>query len=157
MHIQYSYCSNNNTYLIFLMYVKGRGKSTPLFTHSVQLGHFVSMNLHSGRTYCLPDNYEIIDSSLQDIQKCLSPSFQLQDINVLNSNISLARDIHGVSYLPGFVGLNNLNATDYISVLLHALAHVTPFRDFWLQNSNYELCKSNIVQQFGLVRQRTTI
>lgn len=109
------------------------------------------MNLHSGRTYCLPDNYEIIDSSLQDIQKCVSPTFELQAISLLNTNTSLARDIHGISYLPGFVGLNNLNATDYISVLLHALAHVTPFRDFWLQNTNYELCKSNVVHQFGLV------
>jgi U4/U6.U5 tri-snRNP-associated protein 2 len=57
-----------------------------------------------------------------------------------------------VSYLPGFVGLNNLNCTDYINSLLHALAHVTPFRDFWLQGENYEMVKSNLVQQLGLVR-----
>jgi U4/U6.U5 tri-snRNP-associated protein 2 len=38
----------------------------------------------------------------------------------------------GMSYLPGFVGLNNLGRTDYVSVVLHALSHVRPLRDFFL-------------------------
>ena len=31
----------------------------PLTTHSVQCGHFVFMNLHDGRAFCLPDGYEV--------------------------------------------------------------------------------------------------
>jgi U4/U6.U5 tri-snRNP-associated protein 2 len=38
-----------------------------------------------------------------------------------------------MSYLPGFVGLNNLGRTDYVSAVLHALSHVRPLRDFFLE------------------------
>ena len=31
------------------------------------------------------------------------------------------------------MGLNNLRHTDYVNVVLHALSHVTPVRDFFLQ------------------------
>jgi len=114
------------------------------------------MNLRDGRTYCLPDGYEVRDNSLRDVQFCLSPSFTFSAVARLNFNTSLARDVYGVSYLPGFIGLNNLSCTDDLSVLLHALAHVTPFRDFWLlhrmedSTSGYTSC-SNLARQFGLV------
>jgi U4/U6.U5 tri-snRNP-associated protein 2 len=145
--------TNMNVYVCLVCgkYFQGRGKSTPAYTHSVQAGHFVFMNLNSGRAFCLPDGYEVFDSSLQDVQKCLSPKYTLQDLARLSSNTSLSRDVHGVSYLPGFVGLNNLNCTDYVNVLLHALAHVKPFRDYWLQAGNYEMSKSSLVHHFGLV------
>ncbi len=65
---------------------------------SVQFGHFVVMNLHTGRAYCLPDGYEIIDSSLDDVKKCLHPSFTPEDIKTLTyKNTALARDVHGLS------------------------------------------------------------
>jgi U4/U6.U5 tri-snRNP-associated protein 2 len=57
----------------------------------------------------------------------------------------------GVSYLPGFVGLNNLSATDYVNVTLHALSHVTPLRNFFLDPANYSNSKSTLVQKFGEV------
>ena len=57
----------------------------------------------------------------------------------------------GVSYLPGFVGLNNLSCTDYASVALHALSHVTPLRDFFLDPENYKDSKSSLVNAFGEV------
>ena len=41
-------------------------------------------------------------------------------------------------YLPGFLGLNNLKNTDYVNVILQALAHVVPVRDFFLQPAKYE-------------------
>lgn len=145
--------TNMNVYVCLVCgkYFQGRGKLTPAYTHSVQAGHFVFMNLQSGRAYCLPDNYEVVDSSLEDVQRCLSPAYTLNSVAELNANSSLARDVHGVSYLPGFVGLNNLNCTDYLNSLMHALSHVAPFRDYWLQAGHYSLVKSNVVQQFGLV------
>jgi U4/U6.U5 tri-snRNP-associated protein 2 len=36
----------------------------------------------------------------------------------------------------GYVGLNNLNQIDYINVLVQALVHVQPLRDFFLLNSS---------------------
>lgn len=45
-------------------YFQGRGSNTHAYTHSVAEYHHVFLNLLSLRFYCLPDNYEIIDSSL---------------------------------------------------------------------------------------------
>lgn len=45
-------------------YFQGRGSNTHAYTHSVAEYHHVFLNLSSLRFYCLPDNYEIIDSSL---------------------------------------------------------------------------------------------
>jgi len=45
----------------------GRGMKSHAYTHSVQDSHHVFLNLDSKRFYCLPDNYQIIDQSLEDI------------------------------------------------------------------------------------------
>jgi len=45
----------------------GRGFKSHAYTHSVQEGHHVFLNLETMKFYCLPDNYEIIDQSLEDI------------------------------------------------------------------------------------------
>ena len=148
--------SNMNVYacLVCGKFFQGRGKSTPAFTHSVQISHFVFINLHDSRIYCLPDSYEVVDSSLEDIKRCLSPKFTDDERANLDLNTSLARDVYGVAYLPGFVGLNNLKCTDYINVMLHALAHVTPIRNFFLTPENYKDCKSSLVQTFGVVMRK---
>lgn len=39
--------------------------------------------------------------------------------------------------ISGIVGLNNIKANDYMNVILHTLAHVGPFRDFFLREENY--------------------
>jgi U4/U6.U5 tri-snRNP-associated protein 2 len=145
--------TNMNVYacLVCGKFYQGRGRETPAYTHSLQNGHFVFMNLTTCKAYCLPDNYEIIDSSLDDVKKNLDPRFTQEEINLLNSNSSLARDVHGVSYLPGFVGLNNLKSTDYANVVLHMLSHITPIRNFFLEPRNYENSKSIVVHKFGEV------
>ena len=62
----------------------------------MQLGHFVVINLHNCRVYCLPDGYEIDDSSLDDVKRCLRPVFEREDILALSRNSALARDVHGM-------------------------------------------------------------
>ena len=143
--------TNLNVYacLVCGRFFQGRGKNTHCYTHSVQMGHHVFMNLSTCRIYCLPDNYEVGDSSLDDIVRALRPSFTPEQIDRLNFNTTLARDIFGVSYLPGFIGMNNLKQTDYINAVVHALAHVTPLRDFFLAPGNYERSKSQLVHRFG--------
>lgn len=131
--------TNMNVYscLVCGKFFRGKGAGTPAHTHSVQAGHFVFMSLHDGRAVCLPDSYEIDDTSLDDVKRNLSPVFSPADIAALSKNTSLARDAHGGSYLPGFVGLNTLNHADFITVVLHALSHVAPLRDFFLEPKNY--------------------
>ena len=51
-------------------YFTGRGFKSHAYTHSVQDGHHVFLNLETHKFYCLPDNYEIIDQSLEDIVVC---------------------------------------------------------------------------------------
>lgn len=135
---------------------------TPAYTHAVMESHFVFVHLTHGTFWCLPDNYEIqttttnnvngstantntntthgssssssstSTSSLKDIQLALHPTFTIDEVNRLDTNVELSRDLSGRRYLPGFVGLNNLNGTDYLNAVVQALGHVRPLRDFFL-------------------------
>lgn len=140
--------SNQNVYacLVCGKYFQGRGKATHAYTHSVQARHHVFVNLHTYRIYCLPDNYEVVDKSLECITKALRPTFSSEQVKKLDSNRTLAQDAFGVSYLPGFVGLNNLKNTDYVSVVVQALAHVEPIRDYFL---TLDTSKNPLVERFG--------
>lgn len=153
--------TNRNVYVCLVCgrYFEGRGKHTPAFTHSLEENHCVFMNVESGRAYCLPDLYEIFDASLADVRRSLQPVFSLQDITLLDANTALARDVHNVTYLPGYVGLNNLGSTDGINVILHLLSHITPLRDFFLQPHLYETAaaESKLLREFGLVRHSSDI
>ncbi|CAH0477414.1 unnamed protein product [Peronospora belbahrii] len=142
--------SDQNVYacLVCGKYFKGRGRNTHAFTHSVQSSHHVFINLQTDRIYCLPDNYEVIDHTLKPVQNALRPTFEAAQIARLDENRILAQDAFGVSYLPGFIGLNNLKHTDYINVVVQALAHVPPLRDYFLANKIGKI-KSKLVIRFG--------
>lgn len=106
-------------------FFRGKGRQTPAYTHSVDAGHFVFLHLSNGSYWCLPDNYEIRhEPSLRDISLALHPCFTAQQVAELDGQKELARDLFGRRYLPGFVGLNNLNKTDYLNCVVQALAHV---------------------------------
>ena len=145
--------SNVNVYacLVCGKFYAGKSNTTPAYTHSLQQGHYVFMNLTDSRIFCLPDSYEIVDQSLDDLKRSFLPSHSIKEIEDLNQNTLLARDVHGGSYLPGFIGLNNLKHTDFINVTLHALSHITPLRNFFLDPSNYNLCSNDICQSFGVI------
>lgn len=134
-------------------FFQGRGRHTHAYTHSVQAGHHVFINLEDGRVYCLPDSYEVTDASLDDIKFALHPRFPRDALAAMDRSNKLATDMSGASFLPGFVGVNNLTRTDYLAVVLHALAHVHPLRNYFLDPANYAGCGSGLVQRFGqLVR-----
>lgn len=85
-------------------YFQGRGTNTYAYTHSIAESHHVFLNLHTLKFYCLPDNYEIVDSSLDDIKYLLNPTFTAEQIRQLDSNDKLSRAIDGSSYYrPGAV------------------------------------------------------
>jgi len=137
-------------------YFQGRGISTHANTHSVEVGHHVYLNLQTLKFYCLPDNYEIIDSSLDDIKYVLKPTFAPDNITKLDCNDKLSRSIDGTTYLPGIVGLNNIKANDYCNVVLQALSHVGPLRNYFLREESYAGIKRPpgdimflLVQRFG--------
>ena len=67
--------SNLNVYacLVCGKYFQGRGLKSHAYTHSLEAGHHVFINLQTERAYCLPDGYEINDPSLEDIRHVLNP------------------------------------------------------------------------------------
>ena len=115
----------------------GRGIGTHAYVHSVAVGHHVFLNLNTLRFYCLPDNYEIIDSSLDDITYVLKPTFEPQEIKGLDTNDKYSIAYDGTAYLPGIVGLNNIKHNDYCNVILQSLSHVPPLRNYFLREENY--------------------
>ena len=142
--------STQNVYscLVCGKFFQGRGPKTHAYTHATLCGHHMFAHLDTCKIYCLPDNYEVVDSSLDDVIRCLRPSFTPERIAQLDQVATLARDVHGVAYLPGFCGLNNLKKTDYINVVVHQLAHVRPLRDFFLDPRNYK-DPTPLVREFG--------
>lgn len=137
-------------------YFQGRGIKSHAYTHSVQVSHHVYINLTTLKFYCLPDNYEVIDSSLDDIKYVLNPTFTRENIKTLNTNTRMSRAYDSTLYFPGIVGLNNIKANDYANVVLQALVNVSPLRDYFLQEENYANIKVvpgdimiNLVKRFG--------
>ncbi|XP_019863948.1 PREDICTED: U4/U6.U5 tri-snRNP-associated protein 2-like [Amphimedon queenslandica] len=131
--------SNNNVYacLVCGKYFQGRGQHSHAYIHSVQHYHYVFLNLKTLQFYCLPDNYEIIDPSLEDIKHICRPTFTSQEIESLDKSAKWMKALDETKYLPGILGLNNIKANDYMNVILHTLAHITPFRDYFLNEDNY--------------------
>lgn len=62
----------------------------------------------------------------------LDPEYTTDDIKQLDSNSRVYRVPSGDEYLPGVMGMNVIGKTDYINVVVEALSHVTPIRDFFL-------------------------
>uniref|UniRef100_A0A1I8I6X1 USP domain-containing protein n=1 Tax=Macrostomum lignano TaxID=282301 RepID=A0A1I8I6X1_9PLAT len=115
----------------------GRGKGTHAHTHSMAMGHYVFLNLETHKFYCLPDDYEFVHPSLQDIIYLANPTYSRAYIARMDSDTRMVRAHDGSPYYPGIVGLNNLKASDYCSVIIHILSRATPLRNYFLREQNY--------------------
>ncbi|KAL4367089.1 hypothetical protein GQ457_05G030980 [Hibiscus cannabinus] len=143
--------SNLNVYacLVCGKYFQGRGKKSHAYTHSLEAGHHVYINLRTEKVYCLPDGYEINDPSLDDIRYVLNPRFSREQLEQLDKNKQWSRALDGSDYLPGMVGLNNIQKTDFVNVTIQSLMRVTPLRNFFLIPENYQHSRSQLVHRFG--------
>mmetsp|Transcript_4482 Transcript_4482/g.9640 ORF Transcript_4482/g.9640 Transcript_4482/m.9640 type:complete len:537 (-) Transcript_4482:876-2486(-) len=143
--------SHVNVYVCLVCgkYFQGRGLNTHAYTHSLETGHHMFMKTDSGRVYCLPDNYEVIDRSLDDVRYVLNPKFTAPDVARLDRDVKWARALDGSEYMPGLVGLNNMKSNEYANVCVQILCRISPIRDFFLIPDNYAGCRSVLVQRFG--------
>ena len=118
--------NKNNVYVCLKcgIFISGRGKGTPAFNHSLEKQHQLFMHLETLKAYSLPDNVEVIDSTLDDIRYAINPTF---DLNSLIRDTCY--DLNGNPYIPGFIGLNISGSSDYLVVLIYALMHIPPLRD----------------------------
>ncbi|KAF0493189.1 cysteine proteinase [Gigaspora margarita] len=143
--------SNLNVYacLVCGKYFQGRGRNSHAYFHSLHEDHHVFINLHTLQVYVLPDGYEVKDSSLNDIKYVLHPTFTEEQVALLDQNTKHSYDLNNKKYLPGFVGLNNVKANDYVNVVIQALAHIPPLRDYFILQ-NFEN-STQLVQRFSIL------
>ncbi|KAG9051775.1 hypothetical protein FS842_011043 [Serendipita sp. 407] len=102
--------------------------------------------------YVLPDGYKVSDPSLDDISRVLAPSFTKEAVDAL-SQPQTAFDLSNAPYTPGFIGLNNIKANDYMNVIIHALLHVPLIRDTLLL-SNYTGKEPELLKRFATLSKK---
>ncbi|KZT55404.1 cysteine proteinase [Calocera cornea HHB12733] len=129
--------TNINIYgcLVCGKYFQGRGRNSYAYAHSIHEDHHVFINLETTKVYVLPDGYPVSDPSLQDIAAVLSPKFDPKEVASFSTAAHLTKPSYDLSshpYIPGYIGLNNMKRNDYLNVIIHALLHVPPLRDYLL-------------------------
>lgn len=88
--------------------------------------------MESKKVYVLPEGYEVTSESLEDIKFVVDPRLPRKDVMRLDRIPKDAFDFTGKRYRPGFVGMNNIKANDYFNVVIQALSHVTPIRNYFM-------------------------
>ena len=126
--------SNINVYacLVCGKYFTGRGPKTPAYFHALEVGHHVYINMETKKVYVLPEGYEVKNRGLEDIKVVVDPRYIPEEVKALDKQRQPAWDLAGKKYIPGFVGLNNIKANDYLNVVVQALSHVPPLRNFFM-------------------------
>ncbi|KAH8693610.1 putative snRNP assembly factor [Talaromyces proteolyticus] len=126
--------SNINVYacLVCGKYFQGRGNKSHAYFHALEVGHHVYVNMETKKVYVLPEGYEVKSKSLDDIKYVVDPTYTKQEVMKLDKEVLDAWNLLGKKYRPGYVGMNNIKANDYLNVVVQVLAHVTPLRNFFL-------------------------
>ncbi|KAI5811460.1 hypothetical protein DFH27DRAFT_597225 [Peziza echinospora] len=126
--------SHINVYacLVCGKYFQGRGPNTHAYFHSLDEDHHVFINMSSARAYVLPEGYEVHSKTLADIKYVVNPTYTKEEVAKLDKEYKVRWDLGGRKYVPGFVGLNNIKQNDYLNVVVHALAHVPPLRNYFM-------------------------
>lgn len=126
--------SNINVYacLVCGRYYQGRGPKSHAYFHSLEEGHHVFINMETQKVYVLPEGYEVKSKSLDDIKFVSDPRYTRQEVMSFDRNPRTSWTLAGKPYVPGFVGMNNIKENDYVNVIVQALSHVAPLRNFFL-------------------------
>lgn len=144
--------SNINVYacLVCGKYYSGRGPKTPAYFHALEVGHHVYINMETKKVYVLPEGYEVKSKSLDDIKVVVDPRFTPEEVKALARREEKdAWDLWSKKYTPGFVGMNNIKANDYLNVVVQALSHVAPLRNFFMLEDLTS--KPQLAQRFSVL------
>ncbi|PSN65062.1 U4/U6.U5 tri-snRNP-associated protein 2 [Corynespora cassiicola Philippines] len=126
--------SNINVYacLVCGKYYQGRGPKSQAYFHALEEGHHVFINMETKKVYVLPEGYEVKSRSLDDIKFVVDPRLSKQEVAKLDKEQKVSWDLLNKEYTPGFVGMNNIKANDYFNVVIQALSHVVPLRNYFM-------------------------
>ena len=143
--------SNINVYacLVCGKYFQGRGPKSHAYFHALDVDHHVFVNMETKRVYVLPEGYEVTSKSLDDIKFVVDPRLSKEEVLRLDREPRDSFDITGKKYHPGFVGMNNIKANDYFNVVIQALAHVPPIRNYFMMEDFST--KSELIQRFSIL------
>ncbi|KAI5301844.1 hypothetical protein KEM56_001294 [Ascosphaera pollenicola] len=109
--------------------------------------------METKKVYVLPEGYEVKNKSLDDVKYVVDPYYSKDEVTRLDKVVIDAWDLAGKRYRPGFVGMNNIKANDYLNVVVQLLAHVRPVRNFFLLNQFAPQSMAQLPIRFGtLVR-----
>ncbi|KAI4133474.1 MAG: hypothetical protein LQ338_000210 [Usnochroma carphineum] len=149
--------SNINVYacLVCGKYYQGRGPKSNAYFHALEVGHHVYVNMQTKKVYVLPEGYEVKSKSLEDIKFVVDPKLSKEEVMQLDKIAKDAWDLSGKKYRPGFVGMNNIKENDYFNVIIQALAHVPPLRNFFmlkdLSSSSSKHPSSELATRFSIL------
>jgi U4/U6.U5 tri-snRNP-associated protein 2 len=126
--------SNINVYacLVCGKYYQGRGPKSQAYFHSLEEGHHVYVNMETKKVFVLPEGYEVNSKSLDDIKFVVDPRMSKTEVARLDKEPKVSWDLSNREYIPGFVGMNNIKANDYFNVVIQALSHVVPLRNYFM-------------------------
>lgn len=144
--------SNINVYacLVCGKYFQGRGPKSHAYFHALDESHHVFINMETQKVYVLPEGYEVKSRSLDDIKFVSDPRYTKQDVADIDRSPRTSLTIDGRPYVPGYVGMNNIKENDYLNVVVQALSHVTPLRNFFLLE-DFSASKSELVRRTSIL------
>lgn len=143
--------SNINVYacLVCGKYYQGRGTKSQAYFHALDEGHHVYINMQSKRVFVLPEGYEVQSKSLDDIKFVVDPRLPKEAVMKLDKQPQTSWDLGGKKYIPGFVGMNNIKANDYLNAVIQLLSHIVPLRNFFMLEDLSS--RPQLVQRFGIL------
>lgn len=129
--------SNINVYacLVCGKYFQGRGPKSHAYFHALEVNHHVYINMQTQKVYVLPEGYEVKNKSLDDIKFVSDPTYTKEQVMSLDREEQKAWTLGGKEYIPGFVGMNNIKDNDYFNVVVQALSHIPPLRNYFMLES----------------------
>lgn len=146
--------SNINVYacLVCGKYFQGRGPKSQAYFHALEDDHHVYINMETKKVYVLPEGYEVKSKSLDDIKFVVDPHLPKEEVTKLDKDQRVQWDLVGRKYVPGFIGMNNIKANDYLNSVTQALSHVVPLRNFFMLEDLTS--KPQLVQRFGILMRK---
>lgn len=89
---------------------------------------------------------------MDDIKYVVNPTFTKAQVSKLDKENEMKYSLANEKYIPGFVGINNLKANDYMNVVIQLLTHVPPLRNFFILE-NLE-SRAELVKRFSLITRK---
>ena len=143
--------SNINVYacLVCGKYYQGRGPKSHAYFHALEVNHHVYINMQTQKVYVLPEGYEVKSKSLDDIKFVSDPTYTRTQVMALDREEKTAWALGDKKYIPGFIGMNNIKDNDYFNVVVQALSHIPPLRNYFMLEDFST--KPELVKRFSIL------